>query len=105
MTDNELLKLAAKAAGIPVKNLSDRYDCWEETPVLIGRAWNPLADAGDALRLAVLLRIDIKHYSDHVVCWWNDFFGTGVVLYDGDPGAATRRAIVMAAAEMGAELA
>ena len=104
MTDRELLELAAKAAGVPLKDLSDRYDCWEETPSLIHTAWNPLTDDGDALRLAVKLGIDLIQH---------DTFSEGLLecvaygctceieAYKGDPYAATRRAIVRAAAEIG----
>lgn len=53
MTDRERLELAAKAAGIT-----------EETQQILeaginGCRWNPLDDDGDALRLAVKLRINI----------------------------------------------
>lgn len=64
--------------------------------------WNPLRDSGSALRLSVDLQIDVKHYGDHVVAWYEGgFIGTGRIPYDGDPCAATRRAIVRAAAEIG----
>ena len=52
MTDKELLKLAAKAAGVEVV-----------TPTMLEYGkWNPLEDDGDALRLAVTLEmcIDFK---------------------------------------------
>lgn len=63
-------------------------------------AWNPLTDDGDALRLAVKLQIDVKQYRDHVVAWFDGgYIGTGRIPYDGDPCAATRRAIVLAASQ------
>jgi hypothetical protein len=88
MTDKELLELAAKAAGI---------DYWR---VQEGRSsWNPLTDDGDALRLAVNLRIDI--HNDHHGCEVR--WGIGEHLWENHTTeiAATRRAIVRAAAEIG----
>ena len=98
MTDRELLELAAKAAGIEVlrSRLNDPL-CGDMLVTKSSRntyhkngPWNPLADDGDALRLAVKLGIDI---SMSVVDYW-DKTST-------DPLAATRRAIVRAAAEIG----
>ncbi|MGV8671232.1 hypothetical protein ACV34V_33850, partial [Pseudomonas aeruginosa] len=54
MNDRELLQLAARAAGIdrvlaePI-NFSTGVEYY----------WNPLTDDGDALRLAVLLNLEI----------------------------------------------
>jgi hypothetical protein len=61
--------------------------------------WNPLTDDGDALRLAVKLRLCIEHKEKHVVVW-DGCLGTGFIPCDDDPRAATRRAITRAAAEM-----
>jgi hypothetical protein len=91
MTDRELLKFAAKAAGI--EGGGGYY--W--TP--IGEAWNPLTHDGDALRLAVKLR--------HLRVGLGECIGRGAyshiaILESGpDPYAATRRAITRAAAEIG----
>ena len=74
MTDRELLELAAKAAGIKTSPHKETDSLWIDWP----RVWNPLTYDGDALRL----------YEDGVA------HGT-------DPYAATRRAIVQAAAELG----
>lgn len=100
MTDRELLEAAAKAAGIL-------------TPSWYGNAsyidgmlsiWNPLEDDGDALRLAVDLnmgvsipvwkdnRIDVITFRDSMV---------NVIEKGNDAMAATRRAIVRAAAKIG----
>jgi hypothetical protein len=104
VTNGELLELAAKAAGVPKKELSNRYDCWEDRPILIGTAWNPLTDDGQALRLAVKLRLIVEIYDENETVIvrkpWNP---DGEVLESlfGDPYAATRRAIVRAAAEIG----
>jgi hypothetical protein len=101
MTDKELLEYAAKAAGVDSDRLKNRYDHWDKdhAPVLVGRAWNPLTDDGDALRLAVKLR--------HLRVGLGECIGRGAyshiaILESGpDPYAATRRAIVRAAAEIG----
>jgi hypothetical protein len=100
--DTDLLQWAAKAAGVPEKELSNRYDCWEDRPILIGTAWNPLENDGDALRLAVKLemlvdtvnRVVSGYLSEHCVDISFD-------EQNKDPYAATRRAIVRAAAEIG----
>ena len=98
-TDRELLELAAKAAGISLRDLDDRWDCWEAEPILIHRGWNPLTDDGDAMRLVVMLGMCIKR-DDPLSVWVannmvESFFNAR------DPYAAARRAIVRAAAEIG----
>lgn len=66
--------------------------------------WNPLTDDGDAMRLAVKLNITWEAYfrfiDDVPVI---DCQGE-VELQGSDPCAATRRAIVRAAAEIGREM-
>ena len=62
--------------------------------------WSPIDNDGDALRLAVDLKLDIKNYEDYVHVWYQDFFCTGPEYFYGDPRKATRRAIVIAAAEI-----
>ena len=61
MTDKELLELSAKAAGIELLGRSSLV--MEETFIgfaVAGRkTWNPLTDDGDALRLAVELRLSV----------------------------------------------
>ena len=94
MTDRELLELAAKAAGY--KKRFVHY-----------LGWNPLIDDGDALRLAVKLGIRVcpvtadgrNAYAAH------DRLAGGVgEPHNDDPIAATRRAIVRAAAEIGKDM-
>lgn len=103
MDDVELLELAAKAAGYQVewvRNSGCFYRCEEE----IGREqWDPLEDDGDALRLAVALRLDVfffegfrEVHSSHCMIGESENWER----YGDDPHAATRRAIVRAAAEM-----
>jgi hypothetical protein len=93
MTDIELLVLAAKSAGLEVV-----------TPTMLAYGqWNPLTDDGDALRLAVKLGVQITivldgddgdHPPQTMVDWATEEHGN-------DSYAATRRAIVRAAAEIG----
>jgi hypothetical protein len=67
--------------------------------------WNPLTDDGDALRLAVKLGMQIRYPYKGGVTAHSDFpnFMTTppVETLRDDPYAATRRAIVRAAAEIG----
>ena len=92
MTDRELLELAAKAAGL---SHPDGWD-WIRNP--LGYSWNPLTDDGDAFRLMVELRLsalfptEIGRDRVHV---------KGLIETLHDPLAATRLAIVRAAAEIG----
>lgn len=113
MTDRELLELAAKAAGF--LNWTWRGESlFVETGHSRGDTgfhWNPLTDDGDALRLAVKLKIHHHQYSNQVQirgCWCRDGYIEAVMKdieerepINGDPCAATRRAIVRAAAEIG----
>jgi hypothetical protein len=110
ITDRKLLEMAAKAAEIggawewPRGAKAPTY--WRDAD---GKAWNPLTDDGDALRLAVKLDIDLIRESlddvpstpTHVKAQsWDLEFSASEALGD-DPYAATRRAIVRAAAEIG----
>ena len=109
MNDRELLESAAKAAGI-------RLHVWgtkgaENFAALDAKTharWNPLADDGDALRLAVKLRLIVdtdynigaaagSAFLDMDCCYEAD----NPKRFGADRNAATRRAIVRAAAEIG----
>lgn len=85
MTDRELLESAARAAGLPF-------------------SWNPLHDDGDALRLAVKLGLAVfppENDGDEAAVSMPGRDGAWVrEPVQGDPYAATRRAIVRAAAAM-----
>lgn len=99
MTDRQLLELAAKAAGFNIKphanyKLSERLIF-----VMNGKNWNPLTDDGDALRLAVKLKMEVYQYSDAAGVYDRD--NEIVEVYSTDEYAATRRAIVRAAAQIG----
>lgn len=96
MTDRELLELAAKAAGYDVTWLKDSQfihdgDDW----------WDPLTDDGDALRMAVKLHMQVSITTES--CRAETLPVLGVRVNDNDEFAATRRAIVMAAANASAD--
>lgn len=100
MTDRELLEKAARAAGLYSQgDETSRYGHFmglsirgDDNPS--GYCWNPLTDDGDALRLAVKLRMTPHIDSNSTEC--SDCFE----VHSGDPYAATRRAIVRAAAAL-----
>lgn len=102
--DRELLELAAKAVAIELK--------WSSVEGLSPRCadtfdtWNPLTDDGDALRLAVKLKKfpHLLHDGDGVITGYEakrNSFSPIIEQFGDDPDAATRRAIVRAAAEIG----
>ena len=106
--DRELLELAAKAAGIAYIKPAEGYDgslgLAAGSHPMQTHPWNPLADDGDALRLAVKLRMGIslpihKTIKADVVVFTDS--SVNVREEGDDPYAATRRAIVRAAAEIG----
>lgn len=104
-TDRELLELAAKAVGIELKwgvEAAGEYPYYTLPRTglyLVHYAWNPLLDDGDALRLAVKLQIQITPRTDGK----SEAAHTAYFIEqnNGDPYAATRRAIVRAAAQIG----
>ena len=100
MTDRELLEMAAKAAELDLQAYSRLMkNDWINL-------WNPLNDDSDAFRLSVMLGIGVE-------TGYKDEFGEmqsyasipngGVFIEDHgeDRYAATRRAIVRAASEIG----
>ena len=101
MSDRELLALAAKAAGYEVEvDHKGVFHIHEGIGPQSWRPWNPLTDDGDALRLAVKLEMDLivhKKLSSAAA----DGFLRRSEDHKGDSYAATRRAIVRAAAEIG----
>jgi hypothetical protein len=101
MTDRELLELAAKAAGLP----HQWCDAWNtmakprpDGGFFFDKVWTPLTDDGDALRLAVRCAQRFGLYR-FMRAWL-----IAMATEQGDASdsyAATRRAIVRAAAEIG----
>lgn len=111
MTDREMLEFAAKAAG-GLARFDISPDKWPWLQAVVdGKPqpypvrWNPLTDDGDALRLAVKLGIT-PHIDTSITeaQWAIPSVGRGgfeLETHFDDPYAATRRAIVRAAAEIG----
>jgi hypothetical protein len=104
MTDRELLELAAKASGYPLIEATRRLTKDKYFEIVYNAAgnraaWNPLTDDGDALRLAVKLNMDVSQNPVNV--WACAAGGAEYEVKADDPYAATRRAIVRAAAEIG----
>ena len=103
MTDQEILIPAALAAG------RDPL-CWSRQ-IHGDRAWDPLNDDGDALRLAASLLMSVDIQLTMVVIHWaapmkedcrqRVFIRIEVPTYTLGYEAATRLAIVRAAAEIG----
>lgn len=106
MTDRELLEMAAKSAGVSVvRGYFGCGECWLTEKAGFGLTpWNPLTDDGDALRLAVIVGIDVDQYGDRAEAWKAGLYGFIVEPYSCDPCAATRRAIVRAAAAIGSAM-
>ncbi|CAB4131333.1 hypothetical protein UFOVP126_64 [uncultured Caudovirales phage] len=103
MTDRELLEKAAKAAGLAVIiPAAHQRGLWIEG---LEDEWNPLTDDGDALRLAVKLNIVIWECAQYDRAMAEVRYGAARGEYwepvGKDPHAATRRAIVRAAAQIG----
>ena len=97
--DRELLELAAKAAGMRVRQWIGSLVRVDNDGLDAG-AWNPLADDGDALRLAVRLGIQIDPRDPETRAFGP--VGDRIDEYHKpDAFFATRRAIVRAAAEIG----
>ena len=113
MTDRELLELAAKAYADPNVNFDGfslvRFIGRDETlGCNVMAQWNPLYDDGDALRLAVKLQMQLyvgTHKVIAEICSDSEFPPIlQKVFVESDPYAATRRAVVRAAAEIGKEM-
>lgn len=115
MNDRELLEHAAKAANLNIDGWYGEGEADGPWAICNPRpaenvGWNPLTDDGDALRLAVELVLDIEFVWDDVpeetaiACVRVTAIGGEACVFEElgfDPCAATRRAIVRAAAEIG----
>jgi len=120
MTDREMLELAARAAGLKeFTEINGRFAVRTRfTGMQDWSPWNPLTDDGDALRLAVKLGLHVMQYpiydepkhsaiakkSNRLLDGHCVDTCVGIEVYDSDPYAATRRAIVRAAAEIGRQM-
>jgi hypothetical protein len=107
MDDRQLLELAAKAVGVSLDWRSGSC-CYYYDDEETGREeWNPLDDDRQAFRLAV--KLELTPYgplSDYpwAACQNQDASIDQTVPAGDDPYAATRRAIVRAAAELAAKV-
>lgn len=113
MSDKELLELAAIAAGLDTEWIDGNYcseGLWLKGQRSPGNSkfWNPLDCDGDAFRLAVQLGFCVSQWPRHtppdVMVGYRinaDRGSNWIEDYGDDPFAATRRAIVCAAAEIG----
>jgi hypothetical protein len=115
MTDRELLELAAKAAGITLEYIGEEWvgNSDELMPVYYEgktyHSWSPLDDDGDAFRLACKLALVV--YCDEVEAWceWGELnenleYEHHVSAEPQYRGAqSVRRAIVLAASEIGGQ--
>jgi len=112
MSDRELLEKAAKAAGIEVVGYADRLLVLPEYEGSLIRRhesggdveWNPLASDADAFRLAVKLAMSVEIEEREEFSTWA-YAGPAPRVYAmemwrADRLAATRRAIVRAAAAL-----
>lgn len=118
-TDRKLLELAALAAGLVYEHPGFAYptrfkervatwhpvtsgcDQFEHIPLTV---WNPLADDSDALRLAVklMMSVEISDPEDSTYAYAGEAPRVyACEMWRDDKYAATRRAIVCAAAEIG----
>ena len=100
MNDKELLELAAKAAGgiVYVEEIGWIH---EDADGNRGAWWKPLTDDGDALRLAVKLGLTIRVSIPLDGVMVDTHTEAAEEQLGNDPYAATRRAIVRCAAEIG----
>lgn len=105
MDDRELLDKAAQAMGTKyvVEHFGYYVDALSDDQI---RRWNPLTNNGDALRLAVQLKLTVGHDMDFPtgpIVWirqTGEFGGKyeWTEPHGADELAATRRAIVVAVA-------
>ena len=121
-TDRKLLELAALAAGLVYEHPGFAYptrfkeqvvtwhpvtsgcDQFEHIPLAV---WNPLADDSDALRLAVklMMSVEISDHEDSTYAYAGEAPRVyACEMWRDDKYAATRRAIVRAAASIGSAM-
>lgn len=98
--DRELLELAARAIGAQFEEVDgEGYGNLHFEDGSTVYSWNSLQFSGDALELAVQLRLEIRPDADKVTAAGNGVWEE--VQAGGDRLSATRLAIVRAAAEIG----
>ncbi len=114
MNDNELIEQAAKVAGVclhPLDKLHHSYGNWGcDTTCMVCKEdpsrnrWHPLTSNGDASSLQILLAtkygVEVRQVHNSAHAGIKDVFWETENHWD-DPVAATRRALVRAAAHIG----
>lgn len=107
-SDRELLEWAAKAAGLTIARWVDGVPQLASDTHQLGKVWNPLLSALDAMELACSLYMTVKIDDGMFTLvdaemWQRGIFIDAVVELHKDttPFRATCRAIVRAAAEIG----
>jgi hypothetical protein len=96
LSDRELLELAAKAADVAYWRITAGGAALDDAETAL---WNPLTDDGAALRLVVNLNLLLTVEQDRA--YVSGEIPSLAEPANGDIYAATRRAIVRAAAEIG----
>lgn len=110
MDDRRMLELAARAAGIVHEGwVADNYRRGLFLPPYVRieallPVWNPLTDDGDALRLAVKLKLALIFHGTQVTAAYSENGIWADEQLNDDPYAATRRAIFRAAAAIGEQM-
>lgn len=108
MDDRRLLELAAKACGYDTTHPWNAERLSLDPPVAdlcidgVSTAWNPITHSDDAFYLAVMLKMEVGVWFDKTTIDTENT--TTVELHRTDPYAATRRAIVRAAATIAQEM-
>ena len=100
MSENELLRLSAKAIGFELEYWRGSDAFYYDDPDSGREQWDPLSDDGQALRLAIKLGICIVFMEecDSVVA---EHSAHGTMIVEAMDDYGTRRAIVRVAAEIG----
>lgn len=98
-TDKELLEKAAKAIGLKVLCYETKRNCLRIGERGNYSLWRPLSDDGDALRLAVKLKIDMLFSPVDVFVFAPDVKAIAVD-YENDAQSKVRMAIVKAASSI-----
>lgn len=102
----ELLELAAKAAGYKIRGDWEYDESWGfkvSTGPGAPTWWNPYHDDGDSRRLEVRLTLSVIHSTGGAAMVMSHDMGVSITETpsDGDSEAATRLAVLRAAAEIG----
>lgn len=106
MTDNELLQLSAKAMGFELEYRRGSDAFYYDDPESGREQWQPLSDDVQAIRLSVELQLSILWFTNlQYVMVERRGVGENIGWTDdADRGGALRRAITVAAAQIGSTL-